>query len=128
MIFEDIDGVILEDYDAVKNDSFDISDLKGFLGEDIALFHNDDYRELDLPVLARNHLEDGESQNLWYEEIVPKASKFYFVIIKPTNLDDKDKPKLEAFEKAFENGSQRVQIGANKSIGYGFTNIQKVSK
>ena len=127
MIFESINDAILEDYTAIS-DSFDVSSLTELLGDNIALFHHDDYKKLELPVLARNSLEDGVSENLWYEEVVPKSSKFFFAMAKPTNHDEADKPKLERFEKSFENGSRRVQIGANKSIGYGFSNVQKVSK
>jgi len=77
--------------------------------------------------LARNYLVNGESKNLWYEEVVPKKSKFYFVIAKPTNLDEADRQeKLDAFEKRFDNSS-RVQFGGNKSIGYGYSKVEKVS-
>ena len=120
--------VIVNEATDITPDSFDISSLTELLGDNIALFHHDDYKKLELPVLARNSLEDGVSENLWYEEVVPKSSKFFFAMAKPTNHDEADKPKLERFEKSFENGSRRVQIGANKSIGYGFSNVQKVSK
>ena len=126
LIFENLQGVILEDYET-ETSSLDVSALNGFLGENIALFSDEDFKALDLPVLARNYLVNGESKNLWYEEVVPKKSKFYFVIAKPTNLDDADKKeKLEKFEKQFD-GMKSVQFGANKSIGYGYSKVQKVS-
>lgn len=37
-------------------------------------------RDLPLPVLARNQLEDGISKNLWYEQVVPHKSIFTFVV------------------------------------------------
>jgi CRISPR-associated protein Cmr4 len=127
LIFEATDGVILEDHEAQKSD-FDPSALSELLGEDLALFSDEDLRDLDLPVLARNSLENGVSQNLWYEEVVPKRTKFYFVVAKPTNLDPADaKENLEAYSEKFD-AMNRVQFGANKSIGYGFCKIEKVSQ
>jgi len=128
LIFEDIKGVILEDYEA-SYQNFDTSKIEEFLGQDLALFSYEDFKTLELPVLARNQLENGESKNLWYEEIVPKKSTFYFSIAKPTNLDEKDKEqKINGFENRFNNEGSRVQFGANKSIGYGYSKVTKVSK
>lgn len=126
VIFEDLNAVVLEDYEAVKS-NIDVSKLHAFLGNDLALFSDEDFKALDLPVLARNYLVNGESKNLWYEEVVPKKSKFYFVIAKPSNLDEVDKKEnLDAFEKRFDNASM-VQFGGNKSIGYGYSKVEKVS-
>lgn len=73
------------------------------------------FRELcsddNLPIIARNVLENGESKNLWYEQVVPAETVFYTII------DDKGDPTLAnviADEKAI------VQIGANATIGYGY--------
>ncbi len=73
----------------------------------------------DLPVLARNQLENGESKNLWYEEIVPRESVFYFFIAVPekdTHFDNFNKDLNE----------QIIQIGGNASIGYGFCKITQL--
>ena len=123
IVFEDIKDAILEDFKACYN-SHDISKLKEFLGEDLALFDDGDFKALELPILARNHLEDG---NLWYEEVVPKKSKFYFAIGKPTNIDEHDKKKIDGFENRFNKEGSRIQFGANKSIGYGYSRVTKVS-
>ncbi len=128
LIFENLQNVMLEDFEA-EYKSFDTSKLKEFLGDDLALFSDKDFKELTLPVLARNHLEDGVSKNLWYEEVVPKKSKFFFCISKPTNLDERDKKeKIDGFENRFNREGSRIQFGANKSIGYGFSKVTKVSK
>lgn len=128
VIFENIQNVILEDYKATFF-SFDISKLQQFLGENIALFSVKDFKELDLPVLARNALDNGVSKNLWYEEIVPKRSTFFFCIAKPNNIDPKDfDQKIRGFENRFDKEGSKLQIGANKSIGYGFCKVAKVSK
>jgi len=125
LIFENISNVILEDSEA-KFKEFDTSKVEEFLGKDLALFSEEEFKELTLPVIARNNLENGVSKNLWYEEVVPKKSKFYFYIAKPKNIEDKS--KIDGFEKIFDENGTRVQMGANKSIGYGFTKITKVSK
>ncbi|WP_373697542.1 type III-B CRISPR module RAMP protein Cmr4, partial [Porphyromonas loveana] len=73
-----------------------------------------------LPVIARNCLDNGESKNLWYEEVVPAESCFVFFI----SYDDEEKFKL--FDEKIQ--SKPVQIGANGSIGYGFCSIKNISK
>lgn len=72
-----------------------------------------------LPVLARNSLRDGQSENLWYEEIVPRQSKFYF-FIQDNSIGDTE---YQWFEDQI-NG-QSVQVGANASIGQGLCKINK---
>lgn len=70
-----------------------------------------------LPVIARNKLNDGLSENLWYEEVVPRYTLFYFVILA------EDESIIECFEKEIE--KEWIQIGANASVGYGYCTIQK---
>ena len=124
-IFEDIKGAFLED-EIAEFKQFDISKLVSFLGKDLALLSDENFKALALPVLARNKLDNGESKNLWYEEIVPKGSKFYFFIAKPENLDKNDKAnKVDGFERRFDN-EEIIQIGANKSIGYGFCKVSHI--
>jgi len=90
------------------------------LGDDLVLFDEESFKQIDLPVIARNALdEDGISQNLWYEEVVPKHTRFFFCI---------GKPDSKGFENRFENEGGIVQFGANKSIGYGFSRVKKASK
>ena len=69
-----------------------------------------------LPIIARNCLENGESVNLWYEQVVPSKSVFATLIMTdgPTDLDIlNDKDKI-------------VQIGANATIGYGYCMMMKL--
>ena len=72
----------------------------------------------NLPVIARNHLENGISQNLWYEEVVPHQTVFLTFI-----GFDKDDLKNE-FEKIIIQSP--IQIGGNASIGYGLTKFYPV--
>lgn len=66
-----------------------------------------------LPIIARNHLNNGISDNLWYEEFVPRGSVFYTVIMTPE-------------KECALNFGEPVQIGGNASIGYGFTKIEEI--
>jgi CRISPR-associated protein Cmr4 len=128
VVFEDIEGLILEDIQTVFN-SQTFKYLFEFLGNNLALLSDDDFKNLELPVVARNKLDNGKSENLWYEEIVPRESVFYFFITKPTNLDSIDEiEKLLKYERSFERTLMEdyIQFGANKSIGYGISKVTKV--
>lgn len=87
--------------------------LNTLIGNNFSITAHQNFKSFDLPVLARNQLENGISKNLWYEEVVPHQSVFYCVVLTP----EQDEPL------AFE---EMVQIGGNASIGYGFTKITKV--
>ena len=73
-----------------------------------------------LPVIARNKLDNGESKNLWYEEVIPSETRFVFFV----SYDDEK--IFEEFDKTLQEGL--VQIGANGSIGYGFCKIENSTK
>lgn len=73
----------------------------------------DSFDGYDLPVIARNHLVNGESKNLWYEEVVPHDSVFYFVVIAPDDVKGYEIPEF-------------VQFGGNASIGCGYTQITAI--
>lgn len=86
------------------------------IGENWAIIPNWELKNIDLPVIARNKLDDnGISENIWYEEYVPHKSRFYFVILTPdiNNLLDK-----------YLDGKV-IQFGGNSSIGYGYCKITK---
>ena len=68
-------------------------------------------------MIARNQLENGESKNLWYEQIVPRESVFYCII----GLGDEHSAKFDEVWK-----DNLVQIGANATIGYGYTQFTKL--
>lgn len=67
-----------------------------------------------LPIIARNCLEDGESVNLWYEQVLPSQSVLAAIVMTP-NADDLDVLNNEI-----------VQIGANATIGYGYCLFKKL--
>jgi len=69
----------------------------------------------NLPIIARNCLENGQSANLWYEQVLPAETVLY------TFIDSKGSNTLDSVIK-----DKIVQIGANATIGYGyckFTNL-----
>lgn len=79
---------------------------------------NERCKDDNLPIIARNVLDNGESKNLWYEQVVPAETVFYTII---DSGNDEKLAKLLSAEKTI------VQIGANASIGYGyckFTNLK----
>ncbi len=90
------------------------------LGNEVNVISKKDFKRIakKLPVIARNKLENGESKNLFYEEVVPRETHFVFFVAKG-----------EQYEKEFNEviESEVIQIGANGSIGYGFCKISKIS-
>lgn len=68
----------------------------------------------ELPVIARNFLDNGVSKNLWYEQIVPRESVFVTCIQAP---DDSLINKLD---------DAVVQLGGNATVGYGFCLFTKI--
>lgn len=124
-----IQNMTIEDYEGnsiVNNAAFTISDsLKSLLGEHIALVDDSHFKELcsdyNLPVIARNHLENGQSNNLWYEQIVPRESHFIFAV----SVTPGKEKEAEILFNTMEN-EQLVQIGGNATIGYGQCLISKV--
>ncbi len=73
----------------------------------------DIFNKSSLPVMARNCL-DEDRKNLWYEEVVPHESIFYF----PVLGGEDDIRELSACI----NG-KIVQFGGNASIGYGLCKV-----
>jgi len=70
----------------------------------------------ELPVIARNHLDNGESKNLWYEEIVPRASVFMTCI------------QAESQSRLIDDlNDSLVQIGGNATVGYGYCKFKLVA-
>lgn len=109
--------VILEDWQVHVKTNIETNPN---FGDNIVGFDDDTFKKLakKLPVIARNHLENGESKNLWYEEVVPRESRFVFFVAK-------DEDYSKDFDDEFKNSV--VQIGANASIGYGYVTITKIT-
>lgn len=92
-----------------------VKDMTGNNDIAISIMKNQKYESIDLPIVARNYLENGVSKNLWYEELVPHKSIFYFSIVYP---DDINKEYLNEFNNVITNNIMR--FGGGASIGYGY--------
>lgn len=68
----------------------------------------------NLPIIARNVLENGESKNLWYEQVLPAETVLYTII----------QEKGDMLAKALD--GEIVQIGANATIGYGYCKFEEI--
>ncbi len=77
----------------------------------------------ELPVIARNHLENGLSKNLWYEEFVPRETIFYTFFSEIDNNNNKES-LIKYFSEEINN--KIIQIGANATIGYGYCLFEEV--
>lgn len=103
--------------------SEDIKAATAILGDDLVLVDDqklsDLVSDLNLPIIARNSLENGISQNLWYEQVLPRQTRFAAFILCPA--DDKHQA---SFLKTVQ--ASPVQIGANASIGYGFSTLKTI--
>lgn len=110
-------NIRIEDWETTQDQK--IPESISPFGRNLAIFSETNFKELtkNLPVIARNNLENGKSTNLWYEEIVPRETLFYFFVGFGKNFRDE-------FETTLQSGT--VQIGANASIGYGVTKITKI--
>lgn len=100
----------------VKNINFE--EIKSVINPDgeVNMKQFKDYCSDDnLPIIARNVLEHGESKNLWYEQVLPAESVLLTII------DGKGDTKIDdALKKGI------VQIGANASIGYGYCKFENI--
>lgn len=89
--------------------------------EELYIMEDKTFRNIDLPVLARNCLQgDG---NLWYEEVVPHHSVFYSLVLSDGTTDGE--LNLEKFRQKLE-GKNIIHFGGNETIGYGFTKVEVV--
>jgi CRISPR-associated protein Cmr4 len=111
----------LEDQKDVALTAILSPELSKLLGEDTIILPDEKLQKLidnhHLPVIARNHLENGQSTNLWYEQILPRQTKFTAIILSPSEGDSLKK----VIEKA-----KLIQIGANATVGYGYCKFEAI--
>jgi len=98
--------------------------IRKYIGAgNLAIFKDEIFSEIceqSLPVIARNQIgDDGTSKNLFYEEVLPRRSRLWFML--GTNEKEEINPE---FEKILT--SDLIQFGANASIGYGVTKMSLV--
>lgn len=128
---ENLKKAIIEDFDIEaqyeENIQLDSCIKELFNGYEIVIVKNNYFdrlvNDLHLPVIARNYLENGESQNLWYEQVVPRLSLFWSTVLYPNEI----KPEEEKlFSLNLFDQKVLVQIGANGSIGYGYSSFSQI--
>ncbi len=109
-----------EEWDATYNE-FDLDKLTDLFGDRLALLSNHAFDRLanELPIIARNYLNDGISENLWYEEVVSREARFITMIAREDGMD-----YLNTFLGSKNN---LVQLGANATVGYGLCSFKKLN-
>ena len=122
----------IEEEKAQENKKIDFTALERYTGGPAALVPDDMFEKLlkDLPVIARNQLENGESKNLWYEEVLPRKSRLFTLVAFPTHVNEADtalQNHFERLQKAIADENP-VQIGANASVGYGVCTFEEVAR
>lgn len=126
IIFSGVANTLLEDYSVTIPEKIEpeITVLNKNYGNKLALF-GENFKELtqNLPVIARNQLDNGRSENLWYEEIVPHQSRFITFVSIPDNAESNE--HFKTFDK--ELTGSLIQLGANGSIGYGLCKFTKLN-
>jgi CRISPR-associated protein Cmr4 len=112
-----IPNLKIEDYSNFNFKPANLTEVSKIFGENLILMTDEDFKDLcsdyNLPVIARNNLENGQSQNLWYEQVVPRQARFYFFTVTSEQTDN----------FLINVNNKIVQIGANASIGYGLCKI-----
>ena len=94
--------------------------LAKLLGTNVVVMDNGNFDTLikKLPIITRNNLENGQSTNLFYEEVVPRETHFAFLVgTLPTTAIKFD---------AIKDETKLLQIGANATVGYGFCKLQHI--
>lgn len=113
--------VQLEEEWQAKYNAFNLGKLVSLFGNRLALMSNVAFNRLagELPIIARNYLNDGISKNLWYEEVVPREARFMTTVSREDGSDH-----LNDFLKRQK---ELVQLGANATVGYGLCSFKKLS-
>jgi len=129
VVFDTEEDLAIEDYSeysvcSVDGDTADL--IKKYFCADpknFALFRNEIFTDIcsgSLPVIARNKIgKDGTSENLFYEEVLPRRSWLWFML-----GFEKDKTINGKFEEKLT--KDLFQTGGNASIGYGVVKIHRV--
>lgn len=108
-----------EDGETVEVEGIRVENTAVVAGDKVYVLDDNLFGMVDLPVMARNCLEDGKSKNLWYEEIVPHQSTFIFPVVVRDAAEDIE--SLREFKNAVD--GKIIQFGGNASIGYGLCRL-----
>ena len=97
----------------IGNITYENENIRSKIGENGGQRFNELCEDDNLPIIARNCLENGESTNLWYEQVLPSQSVLATIIEGPEELE-------------IDLNGNIVQIGANATIGYGYCKFIKL--
>jgi len=135
---ESLANAVIEDFDIIAThdntkDHLITTNLTKLFKHEIVLVQDKLFNrltnDLHLPVIARNYLENGESKNLWYEQVVPRLSRFWSLaihpIIKEEEIDGMKQINDILLSEEIFGDSTLVQVGANGSVGYGYCTFSK---
>lgn len=92
--------------------------------ESIAILEDSDFADYcrdALPIIARNKIgENGTSENLFYEEMLPRQSRLWTLFsVMNGNQHQEINNFIESLDKTV------IQLGANSTIGCGFCHFTK---
>ncbi len=93
--------------------------------EGFVMLGDSDFNNIGLPIIAHNSLnEHGESENLWWQEVVPHGSVFVTFV---GGYDDSELDDFEKFCGIGKADSAPLQFGADRSVGLGFATMEKLA-
>ena len=117
---KEVEGYQIKEVETSKNKLYKFL-LKLSEGVPVVIMKTEFFQMIDLPIVARNYLENGKSSNLWYEEFVPHQSYFYSVLL----WEQEDKAILDFIDGICK---QPVAFGGNNSVGYGYCKMTPIVK
>jgi len=117
-------GLAIEDFEQFDKLTIGLTNLGNLLhSSDIVVLPDEEFNKVvsneNLPVVARNYLENGMSKNLWYEQVIPRFSVFVMPVMYPAN-----DPHFQQFHKTLT--ANLLQIGGNATVGYGYARVESV--
>lgn len=119
--YTNMDQIGIEGDISLKKANHIPDELRTVISNGLVVLEDAVLKNIPLPVLARNQLENGISKNLWYEEVVPHKSIFTFAVSSENGNVLQDFKNIIG-EKSF------VQFGGNASIGYGLCKVEPLKE
>lgn len=104
---------------AIYNKIDDMKPLEALFGTYPLVLLNDTHfntlcNDSHLPVIARNYLNNGKSENLFYEQVLPRFTRLYYITCQMIEND------------CLPEAEELVQIGGNASVGYGYCKLSEL--
>lgn len=117
VFINEVAGLLIEDFETFRPETKPATQTIFGEWENLVILNDEDFiclcGDYNLPVIARNKV----GENLWYEQVLPHKSLLTAIVLH-------DQENIEDFEAEFENNI--VHIGANATVGNGFTKITRI--